>query len=222
MRLCIPKAKTSPQTCAPAALPRLAASPSSTGQSLGGREIEGGIDDLPGLKVTSYQVKGGQGQHGGGSQAHPTAVSARAGGAPSAAGASPPRPAAEPGGGERASQGLAGGAPPLLPPAQGRQQGHLLVQTEQGCRRAPLPREGPLQGRERREPEKHREFTSTTSSARRLASCATTGTTSEEGFIISVLSNVPQKLVKDTSCNTVFNYLMVHRKMVKTKATCRV
>lgn len=65
VRLCIPKAKTSPQTPAPQpALPRLAASPSSTGQSLGGREIKGSIHDLPGLEVTSYQVKGGQGQHG--------------------------------------------------------------------------------------------------------------------------------------------------------------
>lgn len=157
VRLCIPKAKTSPQTSAPQpALPRLAASPSSTGQSLGGREIKGSIHDLPGLEVTSHQVKGGQGQHRGGSQACPTAVSAGTGGG------TPTQGRGRAGEGERASQGLAGGAPTLLPPAPGRQQGHLLVQTEQGCRRAPLLREGPLQGREHPEPEKHRELTSTT------------------------------------------------------------
>lgn len=32
-----------------------------------------------------------------------------------------------------------------------------------------------------------------------------------------ILSSVPQKLVKDTSCNAVLNYLMV-----QTKAACRV
>ena len=87
------------------------------------------------------------------------------------------------------------------------------MQTEQGCRRAPQPQEGPQQGREHREPGEHTEAVSPSDQAQRLGLFANTDTVSEEGFI--TLLKMPQKQVKGAYCRTTFNYLTGLRKTVK-------
>lgn len=106
--------------------------PLSPGQSLGGRQMKGSISRL---KATSHQVKRSQGQQGRG-QPHPRAAAAGDcwGAQPLPRAAPPPQGSGRPGG----------------------QRGHLLVQAEPGCRRAPRPQKGPPRAPERREPGEHR------------------------------------------------------------------
>lgn len=77
---------------------------------------------ISGLKVTSHQVKRGQGQHGRESAPPQGSISRKLMG----------HPAPSPGS--------------LTPRAAQSRETHLLVQTEQGCRRAPRPQEGPPRG----------------------------------------------------------------------------